>query len=76
MAKEIIHICKGERKRLSSQNNAHDCMFRCITGWGYIRIMSEPKRLLFQTGSDLYAPANEIVTISCIQDMTVEMELG
>lgn len=75
MTQEIIHIWNGQRKLISTVSDGHDRLLRCLNGWGYIRIMSEANRLPFQIGNELRVSASEIVTISCIQDMVVEMEL-
>jgi len=75
MTQEIINIWKGQRKLLPTQNNTQDCVLHCLNGWGYIRVTSEPKRQLFHTGNEIRVSACEIVTISCIQEMAIEMKL-
>lgn len=75
MAIETIRVWSGERKLFSSQQNAHNRVFRCIRGWGYVRFMSESNRQLFKPGNELRVPAGEIVTVSAVQEMMVEMVL-
>ncbi len=49
-------------------------LLRCLSGRGYLRIMSNPNRLLITQGHELRVPGGEIATISGSRNMIIELK--
>jgi len=68
-------VWQGERKLLPTTAKSHECIVRCLRGRGYLRMMSNPNRLLLVQGRELRIPGGEIATVSGSQSMLIEMNI-
>lgn len=70
-----IKVWAGERKLLPLKESSAEYQLRCIAGDGYLRIMSLATRQYFKAGDELIIPGEEIVTLTGMQTMHVELTL-
>jgi hypothetical protein len=73
-AKEQLRIWAGERQLLPMVSKEKKLLVRCISGEGYLRVMTQTHRQLLRPGDTTILPGGEIATLSGIETMLVEVK--
>ena len=71
---DMIYVWQGERLLLSDRENAQTYSLRCISGSGLIRLMSRARPYHLKPQQVLLIPADEVVTVSGLEDMLISLQ--
>lgn len=69
-----IRIWAGERKLLPIEKAATCYRYHCVSGEGYLRIMSSANRLRVAQGDEFTIPGEDIATLTAKQPMLIELK--
>lgn len=73
-AKEKLRIWAGERLLLPMASRGKKLLLCCLSGEGYLRVMSKARRQLLRSGDTSIVAGGEIATLSAVETMIVEIK--